>query len=67
MSKTSNRNMVRKRRQGNMTSQKANHNLTEDLMECQRDESPVAVLKRMMIRKFSKLEEGLKKTCKIIQ
>jgi hypothetical protein len=56
--------MGRKRRQGNMTPQKANNNIIEDLMESKVDESPVADLKRMKIRKFNKLEEELKENMK---
>jgi molybdenum-dependent DNA-binding transcriptional regulator ModE len=61
MSKTQNRNMGTRRRQGNVTPQKANNNIIEDLMGSEEGESQVADLKRMMIRKFNELEEELKK------
>jgi hypothetical protein len=48
------------KREGNTTPQLANSNIIEDLMESEGDESPVADLKRMMIRKFNELEEELK-------
>jgi hypothetical protein len=51
--------MGRKRRQGNVTPQKSNNNIIEDLMERKGDESLVADLKRM-IRKFKELEGELK-------
>jgi hypothetical protein len=54
--------MGRKRRQGNMTPQKANNNIIEDLMERERDESLVDDLRRTMIRMFNELEEELKKS-----
>jgi hypothetical protein len=43
-----------------MNPRKANNNIIEDLKESEGDESPVADLKRMMIRKVNKLEEELK-------
>jgi predicted Fe-Mo cluster-binding NifX family protein len=60
MSKEQNRNMGRKRRQGNMTSQNTNNNIIEVLIESEVDRSSVANLKRMMIRKFNALEMQLK-------
>jgi uncharacterized protein (DUF1697 family) len=53
MSKAQNRNMGRKRRQGNTIPQKANNTTIEDLMESEEDESPVANVKRMMIRMYN--------------
>jgi hypothetical protein len=52
--------MGRKRRQGNTTPQKANNNMIEDWMESKGDESPIADLKTVMIRKFQELGEELK-------
>jgi hypothetical protein len=46
--------------EGTMTPQKANNNIIEDLMEREGNESPDAHLKRIMIRKFNKIEEELK-------
>jgi hypothetical protein len=60
MSKTQNRNMWRKRRQENMTPQKTNNNIIEDLVESERDKSPVAGVRRMMIRMVNELNEKLK-------
>jgi hypothetical protein len=54
MIKAQNGNIGRKRRQWNMT-QQANNNIIEDLMKSKGDESPVADIKRMMMRKFYKL------------
>jgi hypothetical protein len=53
--------MGRKRKQGNMTPQKANNHSIEDLKESEGDESSVAVVKRM-IRMFNELKEDIKKT-----
>jgi hypothetical protein len=53
MSKAQNRNMWRKRRHGNTSPQKANNTTIEDLMESEEDESPVANVKRMMIRMYN--------------
>jgi hypothetical protein len=64
MSKAQNRNMERKRKQRNVTLQKTNNNIIEDLMESYGDESPVADLKRMMIRMFKELKEELKEIMK---
>jgi hypothetical protein len=61
MSKAQNRNMGKKRRQGNMTPQKAHNNATDDLMDSERDESPVPGVIRMMIRMFNELNEGIQK------
>jgi hypothetical protein len=48
-----------KRRQKNMTPQKTSNNTTEDLVESEGDESPVADVKRMMIRMFNELKENI--------
>jgi hypothetical protein len=47
----------RKRRQRNITSQKTNSNITENLVECEWDEVPVADIRRMMIRMFNELKD----------
>jgi hypothetical protein len=64
MSEAQNRNMGRKRRQGNMTPQKTENNVTEHLVEREADEFPVADLRRMMIRLFNELKEELERRCK---
>jgi hypothetical protein len=56
MSKAQNRNMRRKRRQGNVTD-----NIIEDLVESEGDDSPVADVKRMMIRTANKHKEDIQK------
>jgi hypothetical protein len=43
-----------------MTPQKTNNNIIEDVVESEGDASPVAYLRRMMIRMFSELKEELK-------
>jgi hypothetical protein len=43
-----------------MTAQKANNNIVEDMVESERDESPAADIRRMMIRMFNELKEELK-------
>jgi molybdenum-dependent DNA-binding transcriptional regulator ModE len=53
--------MGRKRRQGNMTPQKTNNNIIEDLVESKGDESPVTDIRRMIIRMFNELKEGIQK------
>jgi hypothetical protein len=45
--------MRRKRSQGNITPQKTNNNMIEDLVENEGDESPVDDFRRMMIRMFN--------------
>jgi hypothetical protein len=40
-----------------MTPQKTNKNVIDDLVESEEDESPVAHLRRMMIRMFNDLKE----------
>jgi hypothetical protein len=50
-----------KRKQWNMAPQKTNNNIVEDLVESEGDESPVADIKRMVIRMFNELREELKK------
>jgi hypothetical protein len=62
MSKAQNRNMGRKRRQGNMTPQKTSNNIIEDLVESEGDETPVADLRRIMINMFNELKEEHAKT-----
>jgi hypothetical protein len=59
-----NRNMGRKRKQGNITPQKMNNKVIEDLVENEGDEFPVAVLRRMMVRIFNELRKDLKKNMK---
>jgi hypothetical protein len=59
MSKTQNRNRGIKRMKGNKTSQNNNNNLIEDLMESEGDETPVADVKRMIIRMFNEFKEKL--------
>jgi hypothetical protein len=44
---------------GNKTSQNNNNNLIEDLMESEGDETPVADVKRMIIRMFNEFKEKL--------
>jgi hypothetical protein len=56
--------MGRKRRQGNMTPQKAKNNLVEDYMESEGGESSVADLRRMMIRISMSSKRSLKKIYK---
>jgi hypothetical protein len=60
MTKAQHRNMGRKRRQGNTTHQKTNNSIIEDLVESRGDESPIADIRRMVIRMFNKLKEELK-------
>jgi hypothetical protein len=50
--KALNRNMGRQRRQGNITPQKINNDIIEDLVESEGDESPVADFRRIMTRMF---------------
>jgi hypothetical protein len=50
-----------KRRQGNMTSSKANNHTIEDLVKSESDESSVVEVKRMMIRMFNGLKEDKQK------
>jgi hypothetical protein len=52
--------MGRKRRQENMSPQKAKNNIIKNLMECKGDESPVADFKRMMKRMFDEAKEELR-------
>jgi hypothetical protein len=52
--------MGRKRRQGYMTPQKTNNNVIKDLMESEGDESPVADIRRMIIRMINELKEKCK-------
>jgi hypothetical protein len=58
MSKAQNRNMGRKRRQGNMNNPWKG--IIENLMESEADESPVADFRGMMIWMFNELKEKLK-------
>jgi hypothetical protein len=60
MSKAQNRRIGRKRRQENTTPQKSNNNIIEDLIKSEGDESPVADVRRMIIRMFNELKEELK-------
>jgi hypothetical protein len=55
MSKAQNR----KRRQANLTPQKAYNHTIKDLVESEGEESPVADIGRMMIRMFSELKKEL--------
>jgi hypothetical protein len=59
MSKAQNKN-GKKRRQRNMTPQKANDNTIEDLVDSEGEEPPVSEVRRMMMRMFNKLKEELK-------
>jgi hypothetical protein len=44
-----------------MTPQKINNNIIEDLVESEREESPVAYIRRMKIRMFNELKEDIQK------
>jgi hypothetical protein len=55
MSKSQNRNMWNRRRQGNMTLQKVNYQTLENLVDRERDESSVAEIRRMMIKCLTSL------------
>jgi hypothetical protein len=57
MSKAQNRNMERKRREGNMIPQKTNNMIIEDLVES----DPVSGIRGMMIRMFNELKENIQK------
>jgi hypothetical protein len=48
MSKVQNRNIGRKRRQGDTTPQKSNNNIIEDLVESEGEESPGAEIGRII-------------------
>jgi hypothetical protein len=54
-----------KRKQGNMTPQKTDNNIIEDLVKSERDESPVTYFRRTMIRMFNELKEELKENMQI--
>jgi hypothetical protein len=52
--------MGEKRRQVNITPQKTNNHIIEDLVENEGNEFSVADVRRMMVTMFSKLKEELK-------
>jgi hypothetical protein len=52
--------MGRKRRQGNMTPQKTNKDMIENVMDGRGDELPVANIRRMLIKMVNELKEELK-------
>jgi hypothetical protein len=58
MSKAQNRNMGRKRSQGTTTPQKANNSIMEILVKSEGNISPVADLRRNLVRNFQKLKQG---------
>jgi hypothetical protein len=60
MSKALSRNTGRKRKQENMSPQKTNNNIIEDLVESEGDEFPVSDIRRV-IRMFNELREVLNK------
>jgi hypothetical protein len=64
MSKTQNRNMERKRRQGSTTPQKINNDIIEDLVESEGDEYPLTDIRKRMIRIFNELKSSLRRTYK---
>jgi hypothetical protein len=52
--------MGKKRKQGNMSPQKAHNLRIEDLVNSEGDEFPVAEVRRMMIKMFNEFNEEFK-------
>jgi hypothetical protein len=59
--------MRNKIRQGNMTPQKVNNHTIENLVDSKGDKSPIAEVRRMMIRIFNELKTELKKDKQLIE
>jgi hypothetical protein len=57
MNKSQNINMGNKRRQGNITPQKANTHTVENVVNCEEDESSFAEIRRTITKMFKELKE----------